>query len=351
MKAGAAAHLTMRADIASNVELIARADLGRHFLAELLVSCQASPRRRARRYALANYPLTFSTILPRAWPDWLSSCARPASASGKTSVTIGLTIPWSMSSARRGSCGMALSPIDGDAARTFRSPRIRRRADGRCEHAARLDRGPEARLPLAADRVEDGIDLAGAVERFLGVIDETVDPEIAEELRVPGRAGADHGGASPFGELNGEGADPTGGAVDQDRHTRLRIDAVRREEGLPGGRADDRDGRGMDVIDRARLACDPARLDREVLGMAPVRLGPVLLAIDLIADREAADTGADRGDNAGEIDAGRDRQDMLDVVLEVARAQLPVDGIDAGRMHRDEHLARSRFGSRGILVG
>ena len=55
-----------------------------------------------------------------------------------------------------------------------------------------------------------------------------------------------------------------------------------------------------------------------------------------------------RFDDAGKLVAHCDRQGIAQDSLELSLARLEVDGIEAGRMHTDQDLARSGFGTRNL---
>jgi len=66
---------------------------------------------------------------------------------------------------------------------------------------------------------------------------------------------------------------------------------------------------------------------------------------DAVADRDVGDIGADGFDNAGAFEPERQRQ----VAFVKSTAQLRVEQIDAGGLHRDQNLAVSGRRQRQIL--
>ena len=96
------------------------------------------------------------------------------------------------------------------------SLRLGRWAHEGSQNAARLEHLPRARLCLAAEGVEYGIDAAHDLfEALPGIVDELVRTQLAQETLVPGRAGRDHLRAPPPGELHGEGPDAARRPMDQ----------------------------------------------------------------------------------------------------------------------------------------
>src|SRR5205807_2489639 len=70
---------------------------------------------------------------------------------------------------------------------------------------------------LAADRVEDDVEVTGGVlEAGRPVVDHLVGPQPAHELQVVPRGRSNDLGSAPAGELHGEQADAPGRALDQD---------------------------------------------------------------------------------------------------------------------------------------
>jgi hypothetical protein len=80
---------------------------------------------------------------------------------------------------------------------------------------------------LAADRVEDHVDVSRRVFESLGaVVDDGIGTQAADELQVVRRCGRDHVGAAPVCELDGEKTDPARRPVDQHALARREADAL-----------------------------------------------------------------------------------------------------------------------------
>ena len=63
--------------------------------------------------------------------------------------------------------------------------------------------------------------------------------------------------------------------------------------------------------------------------------------VDLVADREAADVGADLGDHAGEVVAEGEGTLVLDELLELTVADHLVERVDAGCPDVDQDVVRA----------
>ena len=110
------------------------------------------------------------------------------------------------------------------------------------------------------------------------------------------------------------------------------------DQGLPRGQRHQRHGGGLLERQRGRLEGDVVSVDGDVLGEGAdaqvARSG-----VDLVADLEAADVGADLGDDAGEVVAEDERPLVLDELLELAVADHLVQRVDAGRPDVDQDVA------------
>ena len=149
--------------------------------------------------------------------------------------------------------------------------------------------------------------LDDAVLEALGrVVDHLGRAELAQPAVVALRARRDDVRAEVGGELHREVADAAGAGVDQDALALVRL--RRLDDHAPGGERGDRHRRRLDVRERARLADDAERVDREVLGVAAagardqrhaVDLGPRLQRVRRVRrlDDDPAEVGAeDRGE-------------------------------------------------------
>ena len=152
-----------------------------------------------------------------------------------------------------------------------------------------------------------------------------------------GRAGhAGDLGAGGHRDLHRIAADPARGAGDEDALAGLHSGQV--GDRLEGGDGGDRD--------RGRLLVrEPAGLDGQLALLGDGVLGerPGADAVDLVAGGEPGHRGADRGDGAGQVEAG-------DGLLGPAQAhdqpngvrrpghQVPRAAVEARRVHADQHL-------------
>ena len=130
------------------------------------------------------------------------------------------------------------------------------------------------------------------------------------------------------------------------------------DQGLPGGERDQ--GNCCRLLERQgrRLQGDVVGVDGDLVGEGAdaqvARSG-----VDLVADLEAADVGADLGDHAGEVVAEGERALVLDELFELAVADHLVERVDAGGADVDQDVVRAdgrgrdlgRFQSVGSVAG
>ena len=121
-----------------------------------------------------------------------------------------------------------------------------------------------------------------------------------------------------------------------DQHPLARGNAGVLEQHLPGGDRDHRHGGRPDVVERRGLRRDPRRLGQRVVGVGAGEAA-VGDAIDLVAGRQAGDTGADRLDRAREVGAERERERLRQDALAGPDPGIP--GADASGRDADQHLA------------
>ena len=95
-------------------------------------------------------------------------------------------------------------------------------------------------------------------------------------------------------------------------------------------------------IQRLRLVRQVALRHHDVLRVG-ARAVLADVAVDRVARLPAHHAGADLVDDAGEIDARHDRQRRVEEAPQVAVAELPVVGIDAGGELAHPHRARRRL--------
>src|SRR5829696_3204699 len=114
----------------------------------------------------------------------------------------------------------------------------------------RPDDGPGPPRNFTAYEVEDHVDLARRLlEASAFRVDELVGPELAHEPFGPLPPRGHDAGARAAGQLDGEGADATSRAVDQNALARREMGVV--EQRLPSGQRGQRDRRRTRVIERA----------------------------------------------------------------------------------------------------
>ena len=208
--------------------------------------------------------------------------------------------------------------------------------------AAAQDRQRPHRV-VAADRVDHDVQAAQHLgEVGLPVVDDLVGAERADQL-VLGRARrADHVRPERLRDLDRDMPDAAGGGVDQ--HALPGLHARDLGQRLPGGEADERQRRRVDVVEAVRLAREVARRRRDVLGVAARLLGEARHAEHLVARLEQARARAGGLDHARHVVA-EDRR--VAPHAEAARGTpLPVGRVDAGGMDGDEDLGRAGLRAR-----
>jgi hypothetical protein len=147
--------------------------------------------------------------------------------------------------------------------------------------------------------------------------------------------------------LHGEASDAAGGPVNQ--HPLAGCEAARGEKGLPGGQAREREGRRVYVVDRPRLQRDLGLPDHDEFGIGPVP-GDVGAAEHLVADLQPAGAGSKGLDNARRVPSEHQRKGVVQHLLELPLADLPVHRVYSGGVHAHEHLAVAWMGARRVLV-
>ncbi len=148
-----------------------------------------------------------------------------------------------------------------------------------------------------------------------------------------------------FCELNGEGRDPAGAALDQDGLALFQFQRVL--DGADRGQAGQCKGRGIDMRQGSRFLRDDGGLDRDLLGIGAF-LPDVADREYLVADAKVGDAFADGRNHAGEIAAeniGKARQ-----LPRFAVAHLPVRAVDARRDDVDHDLAGHSDRVRHVAV-
>jgi hypothetical protein len=157
---------------------------------------------------------------------------------------------------------------------------------------------------LAADRVEDHVDLTGVLQPVGLQVEEDIHTETECPVPAAGPAGADHPGSDLARELHRDRADTTCRAVDQHRLPRREPAVV--EQALPRGQPRDRQCGGLCVVDVRRERSEVAGLHRGVLGQRAVA-GPVGEAEHPLADGETGRSVAEFGDDARQFVSGHTR--------------------------------------------
>jgi len=140
------------------------------------------------------------------------------------------------------------------------------------------------------------------------------------------------------------------------RLKRVRFIVPQLDQELPRGEPRHRRPCGVHVIDASRLECKVRRWRGDVLGIssALAEAWKANHAENFIADGEALYIRGDRLDNARHV---RPRNDghghgrpPLRRQVRISVAQVPVRGIDAGRVNANEHLTRLQLGNRRLFV-
>ena len=140
------------------------------------------------------------------------------------------------------------------------------------------------------------------------------------------------------GELDGEMADAAARAVDHDALPGLQPAVV--EEALPGAQGGERQGRGLEVVERLRLRRERRGRNDGVLGGRAVAVERRQRE-DLVAGRDSVHVRADRLDHAREL-VRRRRRKPVDRPLELVAGE-------RGGVDPDERLAWFRHGHVDLL--
>jgi len=121
--------------------------------------------------------------------------------------------------------GLARGAAPADADHPDQRPRPRRHRgarEGQVGHAADADHdaagadlGQRAQLRVAAEGVEDHVEVAELGDGVGGVVDRLVGAEAAQEVEVAGAGGGEDVGAEVLGDLDRQRADAAGAGVDQ----------------------------------------------------------------------------------------------------------------------------------------
>ena len=275
----------------------------------------------------------------------LARNASRASASGKTALTSGCSVPSSTSRA----ISRSWEP--------FASRTKRHRADvaaigwhvthDRDERATRLDDRRRTRQHIAADDVVDEVDRADLlVPAVLLDVDEFLGAGVEHALARTGSTGSDDMGAGPAGERHRHQPDPTTGAVNDHRLAGLEMAVV--EQRLPRSEPGLRDGRGFDEVERRRLRRQAAHFDLDVLG------GPaVAVAVDqaehFVADRHAGGAVSERDHDARPL-VGRDPPPPLMSVAIGRKRPHQLGRGETGGAHLHERVADRGLGIGSVFV-
>ena len=168
---------------------------------------------------------------------------------------------------------------------------------------------------------------------------------------VLGQRGRDYLGARGGGELDEEAANAAHGA---DHEHGLTLAGRQRFECCERGERRQGDGSGLREIEATRLRRHVAVVrDGDQLGPASVvDLGICVPdeAEDLVADAEAADIGADRLHDAGEVSAERHRKPVLGHLLQCSHGDEGVHRVDGRRVHANEQTVLGRAWLRKIVA-
>ena len=148
------------------------------------------------------------------------------------------------------------------------------------------------------------------------------------------RRRADHAGTLRHGDLHRERPHTAGGGMYQNGVTLADVKAM--DERLVCGQAGKRNCRRLSETHVRRLTGQGPDGCADLFG---VRASPdsifAHVAEHLIADSELSYRRANLLHDAGDVPAGGDGKEDIKRAIETARGQLPVDGIDRGRAHRD----------------
>ena len=144
------------------------------------------------------------------------------------------------------------------------------------------------------------------VEVVVAVVEVGAAPSPARKSACSRRAVAITFAPARRGDLHREVADPARAAVDQHVVALLHPDRV--DDDLPGGQPGQRQRARLLDRERVRLVLEVARGRGHVLGVGARFAREPRHAEDFVADREAGDAAADRGDLAADVPADRERR-------------------------------------------
>src|SRR5579872_3815708 len=187
--------------------------------------------------------------------------------------------------------------VDSQAAR---GPRLGRAGDGH----QRSSGTNQARRPLpdvAADDIEDQIDLADIFQGVVIEVDELLCAEVESRLTAASAPGADDVSACLTCELACHRTDYAGCTVHED--TLPRVKAAVLEQPLPRGQARHHEGRAHREVNVARQRCEVACLDGHILRQRAVAI-PVREAEHPLSNRQPGRAKAESADHSGQFVSG-----------------------------------------------
>ena len=203
------------------------------------------------------------------------------------------------------------------------------------ERRLRIQHTPALGPRLAPRDIEDHVAATAASGEVLaGVVDHVISTERSRLLDVPRAADSGYLRSERLGNLHGECANASRGAVDEDLLSGLKLPVV--AQALQGREA--RHGNGCRLLEG-----QVRRLPRDRLLHADVlRERSVCNAEGLFTRSDALHVLADRFHRAGEIAADRRRlrpAQPSDRARDPRRTRhvIPIDAIDRSRAHSDEH--------------
>jgi len=188
----------------------------------------------------------------------------------------------------------------------------------------------------------EGLELGGD---GLAVVDDVIGAEFeTPRLTFRTRGGGDDGEAGELGELNGDGADATRAADDEEGLAGVvgfEVDVEAIEQGFPSGEAGEGEGRTGRGVEGLRTDGRDALVDELEVGIG-TRAGDVAGVVNEIADLEERNGIADGFDGAGGIEAERLGGSVR------AGADLGVDGVHPDGFDFDENVVALGHGGREL---
>src|ERR1700752_612443 len=187
--------------------------------------------------------------------------------------------------------------VDSQAAR---GPRLGRAGDGH----QRSSGANHARRPLrdvAAEDVENQIDLADVFQGVVIEVDELLCAEVESRLTAASAPGADDVRAGLTCELARHRTDHAGRTVHEDSLPRVKAAVL--EQPLPRGQAWHHEGRTHGEVNVARQRCEAACLDGYILRQRAVAI-PVREAEHPLSNRQPRGAIAESGDHSGQFVSG-----------------------------------------------